>query len=109
MPSDSLQITCHETWLILCKSTLFHIFVSSFGFHNNSQIRSQYVEMINDFSKDTDNESQEHHEVTEDPSVLSKTHHMSPPWLDAGKNVLTKALLNIQMYCWSSLEILGRH
>ena len=109
MPSDSLQITCHETWLILCKSTLFHIFVSSFGFHSNSQIRSQYVEMINDFSKDTDDESQEHHEVTEDPSVLSKTHHMSPPWLDAGKNVLTKALLKIQMYCWSSLEILGRH
>ena len=57
MPSDSLQITCHEAWLILYKSTLFLIFIS-FGFHNSSQVRSQYLEMINDFSKDTDNESQ---------------------------------------------------
>lgn len=29
-----------------------------FGFHNNSQIGNQYLEVINDLSKDTDNLSQ---------------------------------------------------
>ena len=54
MPSGSLQITCHRTWPKLCSSTLFLICIS-FRFHNNSQIRSQYLEMIKDLSKDTDN------------------------------------------------------
>lgn len=57
-------------WLILCTSTLFLIFIS-FRLRN-SQIRRQYLEMINDLSKDTDNESQSQTDIGNVPLVLGR-------------------------------------
>ena len=70
MPSGILQITCSRMWLILCTSTLFLTFIS-FRLRN-SQIRRQYLEMITDLSKDTNNESQSWTDMANVPLVLCR-------------------------------------